>query len=126
MNEVIISGNLTRDVELMTSNNGKSIARFTLAVQKPYNKEQVDFINCVAFEKTAINIEKYTSKGSKVAVSGSLNTGSYEKNGVKINTVTVSARMVEFLGKTEAKTTTKEAAITDMKPVDEDGDLLPF
>ena len=124
MNEVIISGNLTRDVELMTSNNGKSIARFTLAVQKPYNKEQVDFINCVAFEKTATVLEKYTSKGSKIAAVGSLSTGSYEKNGTKINTVSVSVRMVEFLGKAESsESKQREPELEQMQPVDED---LPF
>lgn len=70
-NKVTLIGNLTRDPELHTANNGTSILRFSIAVNRR-DGENVDFFNCVAFGKLAENVGKYTRKGSKVCVGGSI------------------------------------------------------
>lgn len=95
MNHIVLIGRLTRDPEVRVSQSGKSVARFTLAVDRRFSKD-TDFISCVAFGKTAEFIEKYTKKGTKIAVEGRLETGSYEKNGVKHYTTTVVVENVEF------------------------------
>ena len=67
MNKVLLIGRLTRDAELRYTPSGKAVASFTVAVQR--NKEEADFINCVAWNKVAENLANYTSKGSLVGVS---------------------------------------------------------
>lgn len=92
MNIVILSGRLTKDAEVRYSQNGDNmaIARFTLAVDRRGAKDgqqTADFITCTAFGKTAEIIEKYTSKGSKIALEGHWQTGSYKnKDGQTVYT----------------------------------------
>lgn len=62
MNIIILTGRLTRDPELKTGQSGKAYARFTLAVERPMQKDETDFINCVAFGKTAELIGEYLRK----------------------------------------------------------------
>lgn len=102
MNTVNLIGRLTHDVELKASQNGKSIARTSIAVQRDYKnadgKYDADFINIVAFSNTADFLAKYFSKGSKVAIVGKIQTGSYtNKDGNKVNTFDVVASSVEFV-----------------------------
>lgn len=91
---------MTRDPEIRYSDNGNSIARFAIAVDRKFKKEgepTADFINIVAFKHTAEFIEKYFSKGSKIVIAGSIQTGSYtNQEGQKIYTTDVIAREVEF------------------------------
>lgn len=97
MNKVFLSGNLTRDPELKTTQSGKSYVRVGIAVKRPYVKEAVDFFNLVAWEKTAEVLAKWFAKGSRALIEGRLQTGFYEnKDGVKINTVDVIVENVEF------------------------------
>lgn len=96
MNNIILIGRITKDPELKYTNNGKGNARFTLAVQR--NKEETDFINCVAWEKTAENIAEYFKKGSQIAVQGSIRTGSYEKDGRTVYTTDVWVYKFDFVG----------------------------
>ncbi len=117
MNRVVLIGRLTRDPEVRVSQNGKSVARFTLAVDRRFSKE-TDFLNCVAFGKTAEFLEKYTKQGTKIAVEGRLETGSYEKDGVKHYTTTVVVENVEFA---ESKQTQEQP--NDFSDVESD---LPF
>lgn len=82
MNKIELLGRLTKDAEVRHSQgeNSTAIARFTIAVNRRYKREgepDADFLNCVAFGKTAENIEKYTRQGSRVAVVGRVQTGSY-------------------------------------------------
>ena len=91
MNNVIISGNLVRDVDLRTAPSGMSIARMTVAVQRKFKDKQTgkyesDFINCLAFDKRAETLSKFVKKGQEVALEGNWRTGSYEKDGVKVYT----------------------------------------
>lgn len=96
MNKVLLIGRLTRDAELRYTPIGKAVASFTVAVQR--NKEEADFINCVAWNKVAENLANYTFKGSLVGVEGSIQTRSYKNNEGKTVYVTeVWAQRVEFL-----------------------------
>ncbi len=100
MNQVSLIGNLTRDPELRysTGANQTAICRFTLAVNDGYGeKQRTNFIPIVVFGKQAENCDRYLAKGRKAAVSGRIQTGSYEKDGRTIYTTEVIANSVEFL-----------------------------
>lgn len=102
MNHVALTGNLTKDPEVRasTGQNQTSVCRFSIAVNTGFgDKQRTDYPNIVAFGKTAENIGKYCSKGSKVGISGRIQTGSYEKDGRKVYTTDVIAEQVEFLSK---------------------------
>lgn len=101
MNNVILIGRLVREPELRyTSGSQMAVCRFTLAIDrrvKQGEEKKADFPNIICFGKTAENCEKFLAKGRKVAVQGRLQTGSYEKDGVKHYTTDVIADNVEFL-----------------------------
>ena len=98
MNSVVLIGRLTKDVDLRYSNNQTAVGRFTLAVDRHDKDKNCDFINCIAFGKSAENLEKYVKKGNKVAISGRIQTGSYtNKDGNKVYTTDVVAERVEFI-----------------------------
>jgi len=105
MNKVILMGRLTRDPEVRYSNgaNGQTaVARFSLAVDRrraanSNEGQTADFINCVAFGKTGEFAEKYLKKGTKIALTGRIQTGSYtNKEGQKVYTTDIIAEEVEF------------------------------
>ncbi len=100
MNSVTLIGRLARDPELKETNNNKSVANFTLAVDG--YKDSTDFINITCWNKVAENVNKYLTKGSLAAVEGSIKTDSYEKDGqVKYKTF-VNAQTVKFLDSKQA------------------------
>lgn len=102
MNKVILIGRLTKDPEVRYSqgNTATAIARYTLAVDRRFKRENepsADFINCVVFGKAAEFTEKYISKGTKVAVTGRIQTGSYtNKDGQTVYTTDVVVEDQEF------------------------------
>lgn len=97
MNNVSLIGRLTKDPELKTTQSGLSVCRFTVAVDRPYSKDQTDFINCIAWRKTAEVISSYFSKGQRIALTGSIQTGSYtDKDGKTVYTTDINASNVEF------------------------------
>ena len=100
MNSVVLVGRLTRDPELRYSQNQTAVARFSLAVDRPFSRNhEADFINIVVFGKQAENCDRYLAKGRQAAVQGRIQTGSYvNKDGHKIYTTDVVADRVEFLG----------------------------
>ena len=100
MNSVCLIGNLTKDpdVRYSTGSNPTAIGKFSVAVDDGYgDKKRTSFISIVVFGKQAEICQKYLFKGSKVAVRGHIQTGSYEKDGRKIYTTDVVADQVEFL-----------------------------
>lgn len=102
MNKVILTGNLTRDPDLMETLNGISVCRFTVAVTRNYtsgdSERKTDFFNCVAWRGLGENVARYCAKGSKVAVSGSIEFRQYEdNNGNKRDAVDVICQEVDFL-----------------------------
>ncbi|WP_195989632.1 single-stranded DNA-binding protein [Clostridium sp. D53t1_180928_C8] len=134
MNKVILIGRTTKSPELRYApGSGTAICRFTLAVTRPFKKDETDFINCVAFGKTGETIAQYVLKGRQVAVTGSIRTGSYENNaGEKRYTTDVVLDGFEFIGNSNnvanlednPAASNSEMGFGDMTPVD-DGDM-PF
>lgn len=103
MNKVILMGRLTRDPEVRYSQgeNTLAIARYTLAVDRRFSRNgdenSADFIGCVAFGKSAEFAERYLHKGTKIVVTGRIQTGSYtNKDGVKVYTTDVVVEDQEF------------------------------
>lgn len=101
MNSVSIAGRLTKDIELRNTQNGSQTASFTLAVNRSFKKEgqpDADFINCVAFGKTAELLGTYCQKGSQVGVEGRIQTRSYEnQQGQRVYLTEVVANSITFL-----------------------------
>ena len=102
MNKVILMGRLTRDPEVRYSQgeNALAIARYTLAIDRRFAKDgeqSADFIPCVAFGKSAEFAEKWLKQGTKICISGRIQTGSYtNKDGVKVYTTEVVIEEQEF------------------------------
>ena len=103
INNVVLMGRLTAAPELKTTQSGISTVRFSVAVERRYNKQgeerQTDFVDCVAWRQTAEFVSKYFNKGSMIAVVGSIQTRNYEdKNGNKRKAVEVQVDNVSFCG----------------------------
>lgn len=134
MNKTLLIGRTTKDPDVRYSQGEQSmaIARFNLAVDRIYKKEgeqSADFISCVAFGKTAEFIEKYVFKGTKIAVEGRIQTGSYtNKDGNKVYTTDVVVEQVEFAGaKTDSESAAKGSNDDFMNVADGlDDEGLPF
>lgn len=100
MNNVQLIGRLTKEVEVKVSDKGTQIGRFTIAVNRIGAKEeqqQADFINCVAFGKTALNLSQYCKQGSQVAVEGKVQSFQYEKDNKTQFGMNIVANRVNFL-----------------------------
>lgn len=133
MNKVILTGRLTKDPEVRYSQgeNATCVARYTLASDRKYSKaddKQTDFINCVAFGKSGEFAEKYLKKGTKILVTGRIQTGSYEKDGKKIYTTDVVIEEHEFCESKGSNDVQAEPAAGDgeFMKVDENSADLPF
>ena len=97
MNVVILIGRLTGDPDIRAAQDGRKIARYTLAVDRRKQGE-ADFIRCVAFENQADFAEKHLTKGVKIAVTGRIQTGSYtDRDGKKVYTTDIIADRHEFV-----------------------------
>lgn len=131
MNKVELMGRLTKDVEVKLTNNQTQFCNFTLAVDRRFKdangQRQADFINCVAWKQTAVFIQKYFRKGSQIAVCGSIQTRSYEKDGQKQYVVEVIAEEAYFCGQASAQETKTEPQAQQSEPekVEPAGEL-PF
>jgi len=140
MNLAIISGRTTKEIELKyLPNGGTAVANFTLAVDRDYSKDKkvemesqnkptVDFINVVTFGKTAEFIANYLQKGKRVAVQGRIDTGAYDKDGVKVYVTKINANNVEIIDwpeKEEHREMRREDTPEGFHPVD-DGADIPF
>ena len=102
MNKVILMGRLTRNPDVRYSQGEKAtcVARYTLAVNRRFRREgdqDADFINCVAFGRQGEFAEKYLKQGTKIVISGRIQTGSYtNRDGVKVYTTDVVVEEQEF------------------------------
>lgn len=117
MNKVVLLGRLTKDPDVRQSQGAEpvTIARYTLAVnrrgKKQEGQQEADFISCVAFGKAGEFAEKYLHKGTKICVSGRLQTGSYTRqDGAKAYTTDVVIEEQEFA---ESKADSGRAAMDD-------------
>ena len=144
LNNVVLIGRLTREPELryLPSGNNTAVARFTLAVDRDLSKDKrqqaeannqptADFINITVWGKQAENCANYLVKGRLVAVSGRIQTGSYEKDGRRVYTTDVVAERVQFLewGDKESKPAA-QATQQDMTDIEGfyqvDNEDIPF
>ena len=102
MNKVILTGNLSKDVDLTATANGVSVARFTIAVSRRFTnaegERETDFFNCVAWRNLAENLAQYCHKGDKIGVVGNLQTRTYEaQDGSKRYITEIVADEIDFL-----------------------------
>lgn len=128
MNSVNLIGRTTKDIELKYTQSNTAVTQFNLAVNRPYTKEkeqQADFINIVAWGKTAEFCSKYFKKGTQIGVSGRLSTRNYDdKDGKKVYVTEVVAEHVYFAD--SKKEDVSNNPFTDTTTTD-DSDLdLPF
>lgn len=131
MNKVTLIGRLTRDPEIRYSQNSEqpmAIARYTLAVDRRMRREgsdqNADFISCIAFGKQAEFAEKYLLKGTKIAINGRIQTGSYtNKDGQKIYTTDIVVEDHEFVESKarNASSSTNSVSASATPTVDADG-----
>lgn len=102
LNTAIIMGRICNDLELRKTQSGIDVTRFTVAVDRGYVKQgeekKTDFIPITAWRGTASFINNYFKKGSMIAICGSIQTGSYEKDGIKHNTFEIVVDNVSFCG----------------------------
>ena len=125
MNKCFLIGRLVKNPELTKTNTDLSVCKFTLAINRNFKdkdgNEQTDFIPIVAWRKQAENCAKYLKKGSQCAVTGTIQTRSYDKDGEKRYITEVIADNVEFLTPKQSS----ELKIDDLTPTD-DNTELPF
>lgn len=129
MNLVAIMGRITNDIEVRKTPNGVSVARFNVAVDRPTKKgetKKADFITVVCWRDTAEFVSKYFGKGKMIAVTGSIETGSYEKDGIKRNTFEINANNVSFCGDKGESKPVQEEVDPLLIDADDDMDSLPF
>jgi len=123
-------GRLTKDVDMKYTPSGLAVARFTIAINRPFknqNREQeVDFINCVAFGKRAETIAQYVRKGHRIGITGSVQTGSYEKEGRTIYTTDINVSGFTFLESAQKTQKPKTQNTVDAEPIQIEDEGLPF
>ena len=129
LNKAILMGRLTRDPELKYSASNMAICRFSVAIDRRFAKQGeergTDFISVVSFGKTAEFVSKYFEKGRMINVVGSIQTGSYEKDGKTVYTTDIIADEVNFCGDKKGDGARGESRDGGFMPVDTDDDL-PF
>ena len=109
INNIILVGRTTKTIELKQNKNGTNYVQFTLAVNRPYKDEQADFINCVAWNKTATTIAQYVSKGAMIGIEGRLQVRNYENEaGVRQYISEVLVNRFTFLESKKSHTTESE------------------
>lgn len=128
MNKVYLIGNLTKDVDVAETPSGVNVARFTLAVSRPYTNSngdrEADFHNCIAWRGLGERIAQYCRKGDKLAIVGSLQNRSYEdKDGNKRYVTEIVVSEAEFL--TPKKADDSKAKEPELIPIPEQ-ERLPF
>lgn len=125
MNHVILSGNVTADPVQKTIPGGKSLAEFTLAVDRGYgDKKQTDFFRCTVWESRAEPILKFVHKGDKLLIVGEVTAHAYIANGEPRASLDVRVDSYEFQGTRKAEPETKEEPSRDFRPVNVES--LPF
>ena len=114
INKAIICGRLTKEPEHTVTPGGIDVSKFTVAIDRRFKKEgeekQTDFLNVVAFRKTAEFVKNYFTKGSSIIVVGSIQSRSYEKDGQKRYVTEIIAEEVSFAGSKKDSTTEESSS----------------
>ena len=122
MNKAVLIGRMVTEPSVKVAQTGNKICSFRIAIDDGWGeKKHTDFLNVTCFGKQAENASQYLHKGSKCGVTGSIKTGSYERqDGSKVNTFEIWANTIDYLDSREEK---QEQQFQGFKPVDED---MPF
>lgn len=134
MNKVILKGRLTGKPELKSTVNGVSVTDFSIAINRRFNREQTDFINCQAWRTTAEFVCKYFDKGQEICVVGELHNDKWEKDGETRYASRISVDEVYFCGSkgennqlasnsSETDAEIENLGFTEVQPQEDD---LPF
>lgn len=131
MNKVILKGRLTATPELKTTATDIYVTDFSVAVNRRFNKEQTDFINCQAWRQTAEFITKYFTKGQEILVVGELHIEKWDKDGETRYSTRVVVDEVDFCGSKENNKSQKDIdtntdEFAGFTPVEGSTDDLPF
>lgn len=127
MNRVTLCGRLTRDPELRATSTGTSICTFTIAVDRPRNKDGVkeaDFIRCKCFGKQGESVAYYKRKGEMIAVDGRIQNNNYEKDGIRHYSDEIIVERADFLGKEKTaqnEEKTPSSAMDAFSTINDDG-----
>lgn len=129
MNKIVIMGRISKDIELKTTNAGKSVANFSVAVNRKLKRDEVDFFDCNAWGKTGEFISQYFSKGRMIAITGEMQSRKYtDKNGNNRTVWEVNVDQAEFCG--DGKSNDGESKSDSSSNADFEGtgtdDDLPF
>ena len=129
MNNVNIIGRLTKDVEVRKTSTNKSVSSFSIAVDNLATKDgekTTSFFNCNAWNSVAETLSKYTRKGDRIAISGSLIQRNYEKNGEKISVVEINVNSITLIEnkKENASVNNENKSVENDNKINDDD--LPF
>lgn len=114
MNKVVLIGRLTKDPEIRVGSGENAVAKYTLAVDRKFKRDETDFINCVVFGKQVDFVDKYLRKGTKLAVVGRIQTGSYKnRDGQTVYTTDVVIEEQEFAESKGQTSTVQQKADND-------------
>ena len=121
MNSINLIGNICNDVELKTTNSGKSVCSFNLAVKRPFSKETTDFLPVVCWERQGEMVSKYCKKGDRIGITGVMTSRKYQdKDGNNRTAFEVVANNVQFI---ESKRSQDNGEDNSLHTTD--NDLLP-
>lgn len=131
MNNSILIGRLTKEADLRSTSNGTATASFTLAVERAFKnasgEKETDFINCVVWRKQAEALANYTSKGSKLAVRGRIQTRSYDNNeGKRVYVTEVVVEEFTFLDSKKDNQKSSEPTKMDSDPFNKSSNTIPI
>lgn len=132
INKVILMGRLTRDPEMRHTNSGTPVTTFSIAIDNGYgDNKRTDFVNCLAWNKTAEFVTKYFTKGKMIIVIGRITTRSWEtQDGKRAYATEVIANEVSFGETKSSQQTATQPPMQDddddFTPLDEEDDDLPF
>jgi single-strand DNA-binding protein len=137
MNSVQLIGNISSDIDLKAVNNGKFVAKFSIAVNNPFKRDKTSFLPVEVWGATAENTANFCQKGSKIGIVGYIEVESWDKDGEKKYKTKVCANSIEFLTpKKEGQqqnnqhrpdsTPENDPFANDGKPIDISDDDLPF
>ena len=128
LNNCTFLGRLTKDPDVGKTQSDVSYCRFCIAVDRGYVKEgeerKADFIDCLAWRGTADFITKWFHKGDSIGVTGAMQTGTYEKDGVKRKTCELVVREASFAGKRTQEEKPAESPVDGFTPLTDDD--IPF
>ena len=134
MNKIIMIGRLTKDPEVKKTQSNKTVANFTVAINDKFNKDKTDFINCVAWEKTADYLGNYVKKGNLIAVEGRISTRNHDgSDGKKVYITEVVCDSMQSLERNDQPQATPKPSDEpkpwqqfNKEPIDIEEDMLPF